>query len=68
MSSPLTDYLGEERGRLTKLADTLGINRVTLYRWAKSAVPAEKVVEIERVTGIPRRQLRPDLFDDRGAA
>lgn len=68
MSSPLTDYLSEERGRITKLADTLGINRVTLYRWAKSAVPAEKVVEIERVTGIPRRQLRPDLFDDRGAA
>ena len=43
-------------------AKALGIDRVTLYRWARKQVPAEKLVEIEKVTGIPRHDLRPDLF------
>ena len=25
-------------------------------------VPAERVVEVERATGVPRERLRPDLF------
>lgn len=28
--------------------------------WVK--VPAELVVEVERITGLPREQLRPDLY------
>jgi DNA-binding transcriptional regulator YdaS (Cro superfamily) len=63
MTSPLTNYLSEERGRVTALADRLGINRVTLYRWGKTAVPAERVVQLERLTGIPRHRLRPDIFE-----
>lgn len=31
--------------------------------WKK--VPAEQVVEVERITGLPREELRPDLY--RGA-
>lgn len=48
---------------MTALADRLGINRVTLYRWGKTAVPAERVVQLERLTGIPRHRLRPDIFE-----
>lgn len=37
------------------------INKSTVLRWERK-VPAERIVEIERATGIPRSDLRPDLF------
>lgn len=43
------------------LARQLGISRVTLYNWQK--IPAERVVEIEKLTGISRSRLRPDLYE-----
>lgn len=44
------------------LARKLGITRQAIGLWKK--IPAERVVEIEEVTGIPREQLRPDLYRD----
>lgn len=62
MSAALLLYLRSERGVQKATAEALGIDRVTLYRWAKGSVPAEKILEIEKATGIPRHELRPDLF------
>jgi DNA-binding transcriptional regulator YdaS (Cro superfamily) len=67
MDSALSNHLKTSRGTLKRLSEQLGVNRITLWRWAKDKVPAEKVVELERETGIPRRELRPDLFDERAA-
>lgn len=41
----------------------LGVNKTTLLRWEDGTVqiPAERVIEVERVTGISRHELRPDL-------
>lgn len=58
----LTAYLDEDRGRRTKLAQDLGITPGAISQWAR--VPAERLIEIERCTGIRRELLRPDLFSE----
>lgn len=50
----------DKAGGLGKLADGLGVRHQTFYSWRR--VPAERVLEIERLTGIPRHVLRPDLW------
>lgn len=47
------------RGMLAKIADDLGLARSTVSEWDK--VPAERLPEVERITGIPRHILRPDI-------
>jgi Putative antitoxin of bacterial toxin-antitoxin system, YdaS/YdaT/Meiotically up-regulated gene 113 len=50
-----------QRGAQVCIALALGITRSAVSQW--ETVPAEYVVTIERITGIPRDQLRPDLFE-----
>ncbi len=47
-------------GGLAQLATRLNISRSALSQWDK--VPADRVVEIERLTGVSRIELRPDLY------
>jgi len=47
-------------GSIVKLAAELGIKHQSFYAWKK--IPAERVIDLERVTGIPRHELRPDLY------
>jgi DNA-binding transcriptional regulator YdaS (Cro superfamily) len=42
------------------LARELGINYQAIQSWKR--IPAERVLAIEAITGIPREQLRPDLY------
>lgn len=63
MNSPFIRYLKRERGAQKALAEALGVDRVTLWRWARGTVPADKLIDVERATGIPRGDLRPDLYD-----
>jgi len=56
----LSNYLSFERGRLSKLATALGITPGAISQWDR--VPAERVLDVERITGIPRHALRPDLY------
>ena len=42
------------------LARALGITHGAVNQWRR--VPAERVVAVERITGIPREVLRPDVF------
>lgn len=50
-----------ERGLLAKVARELGLSRSAVAMWR--TVPAERVVSVERITGIGRERLRPDLYD-----
>lgn len=50
----------EKAGGVVALSRELGIKHTALYSWKR--VPAERVVDIERVTGISRHELRPDIF------
>jgi len=44
-----------------KLAELAGVKKSTVSRW-NIKVPAERVLLIERLTGVSRHVLRPDLY------
>jgi DNA-binding transcriptional regulator YdaS (Cro superfamily) len=53
----------EERGlSLSDLARRLGVNKSSITLWGLRRIPAERVLEIEKLTGIPRHDLRPDIY------
>lgn len=56
---PLTEYL-TRRGAKSELAKTLGVTHAAVRQWKR--VPADRVLAVERATGIPREALRPDLY------
>ncbi|MEI4482200.1 MULTISPECIES: transcriptional regulator [unclassified Phyllobacterium] len=55
----------EKTGGVVSLARELGIKHTAMYSWKR--VPAERVLDIERVSGISRHELRPDLFGEKAA-
>lgn len=56
----LRTWLNGERGRRTALAAKLGITPGALSQWTQ--VPPDRALDVERITGISRHQLRPDVF------
>jgi DNA-binding transcriptional regulator YdaS (Cro superfamily) len=56
-----TEWLSAERGRVTKLALALNITHGAVSQWRKQ-IPAERLGDVSRATGIPREVLRPDIF------
>ena len=51
------------------LAKRLEISRQAIEKWvAKGTIPAERVLEIEQITGVSRHVLRPDLYPRNTAA
>jgi DNA-binding transcriptional regulator YdaS (Cro superfamily) len=61
----LTAWMKAIRGRASELADALGITHAAIPQWRE--VPADKLRAVERVTGIKRQILRPDLFEGMSA-
>ena len=49
----------------TKLAVELGITHSAVSQWRR--VPAERVLAVERLTGVSRHDLRPDLYPQEAA-
>jgi TorA maturation chaperone TorD len=47
-------------GGVSQLADKIGISQPSVSNWHK--IPAERVLTVEKVTGVPRSALRPDLY------
>jgi DNA-binding transcriptional regulator YdaS (Cro superfamily) len=47
-------------GTMDKLAIALGISCPAISQWKR--IPPGRLVDIERITGIPREELRPDLY------
>jgi DNA-binding transcriptional regulator YdaS (Cro superfamily) len=52
--------LRAKRGALSQLAVELGVTAQAVHLW--EVVPIQRVLEVERITGISRRRLRPDYF------
>lgn len=50
-------------GNAQKLAELLGISAAAVSKWGDE-VPLTRVLDVERVTGIPRHDLRPDVFGE----
>jgi len=47
-------------GGRVELARSLGLEYRSVLDWRR--VPVERLIQIERITGIPRQRLRPDLY------
>ena len=60
MSETPLDRAIKEAGGLTKLAAFLNITKQAVAQWDE--VPPLRVLEVERVSGVPRHELRPDLY------
>ena len=54
------DLIRGRRGLISEIARGLGIHRSAVSMWKR--IPAERVSEVERISGIPRYDLRPDLW------
>lgn len=57
-------FTDKYRGQVSSFADLareLGLTRQAVYQWQR--VPAEIVPKVEKATGIPRSELRPDLWE-----
>lgn len=50
-------------GNQATLAEKLGVRQQSVSEWVRrNTVPAERVLDIERLTGVPRHEIRPDLY------
>lgn len=62
----LREFLNQQRGRRVWLAATLGVSPSAISMWTN--VPSGRVLEIERLTGVSRHDLRPDIFGSKPEA
>lgn len=51
------------------LAGILGVTPMAVSYWKARGIPARQAIAIEKATGVPRHELRPDLYpnDDQSA-
>jgi len=68
--SPIAQYRQTNGETLKTLAAQLGVDKTTVLRWERGShpVPAKRLAQVEKVTGIPRWVLRPDIFGTGAAA
>ena len=50
-----------QAGGISRLARSLGLTQPTVSVWKR--VPPHHVIDVETLTGVSRRLLRPDLYD-----
>lgn len=50
----------DRAGSARALAQSLRITEQAISQWSR--VPHLRVLDVERITGVPRQELRPDLY------
>jgi len=60
----------EKVGGQSALAKMCGVRQSAVWNWlnrhGSKGIPPQYVVTVERATGIPRHEIRPDVFPDEG--
>lgn len=64
-ASPLTAYRAKRGESLEELGRRLGVHKTTVLRWEAGRVPAERVADVCKITGLRKADIRPDLFGSR---
>lgn len=62
----LRQYRSENGISLDALGASLKLHKTTISRWERGTLPitARWAIEVEKVTGVPRASLRPDIFGE----
>lgn len=47
---------------IDKISKHFGITKQAVYLWFRTKVPADRVIELEKISGVPRYELRPDIY------
>lgn len=56
---------GVERFGLYPFAQMVGVRVPTFYDWQeRGRIPAERCPIVAKLTGVPRRKIRPDVYGD----
>lgn len=63
MTQDVIQRVAQACGNMATLARELGITRAAVAQWDK--IPAERCLTIERLTGISRYELRPDIYGEK---
>ncbi len=51
------------KGGQKPLASAIGYSQPSVWRWLNGTqIPAEAAIAIEKSTGVPKEEIRPDLF------
>lgn len=59
----------ESAGSMSELARQLGVSYQSVQQWRdREQIPAERVLAVEKLTGVSRHVLRPDLYPRSDAA
>ena len=56
----IVEKAAKQAGGVSALARGLGIKHNAFYAWKR--VPAERVLDIEALSGVSRHDLRPDIY------
>jgi transcriptional regulator with XRE-family HTH domain len=66
MAHPLTKFREQENLSQAELARLLGETRPNVNRWEAGSrnIPLGKVHSVSQKTGIPAKELRPDLIEE----
>ncbi len=64
MKSPIAKYRADNKLSLERFGSMFGVMKTTVRYWEQKGVPPERCAEIEKATGIPKKKLRPDIFED----
>ena len=62
MESALKSYRIASSLTQGQIAELLGVRPPAVCKWERNRVPAERVLDLARITGIPKEELRPDLY------
>lgn len=62
MREPQVQRVIDAAGGIPALAGALKIKVPSIYSWRR--VPPARVIDLERITGIPRHEIRPDLYPE----
>lgn len=62
LTGVVIDKLIKHFGSQRKLAAAVGVTAQSVTKWKRNGIPAARVLELERLSGISRHEMRPDIF------
>jgi len=68
MQNALSQYRDAHQLTVAAAAKRLGVAKSTWWKWENNRVPAERVVEVSRATGVPCSAIRPEMYSDEAVA